>query len=51
VVERLELKQVVRREMEGCSMEQTNCFELNFGVGEQHYDEVALVSRGLRLGK
>jgi hypothetical protein len=51
VVERLELKQVVRREMESYSMEQRNCFELNFGVGEQHYDEVSVASRGLLLGK
>lgn len=51
MVERLEMKKVVRREMGGCSMEPRNCFELNFGVGVEHYDEVSVASRGLRLGK
>lgn len=45
------MKKIVRWEMEGWSMEQRNCVELNFGVGVQHYDEISVTSRGFRLGK
>jgi hypothetical protein len=51
VVERLEVKKIVRWEMEGWSVEQKNCVELNSGVGEQHYGEISVTSRALPLSK
>ena len=43
------MKEVVRCEMEGWTMELRKYIELKFGAGVQHKDEISVTSRGLRL--